>query len=38
MQADVNMVGDGKPVTTQLRGPMDASVRWKLAHTGNGAF
>ncbi|KAI1516062.1 Ricin-type beta-trefoil lectin domain containing protein [Pyrenophora tritici-repentis] len=29
---------DADKITVQLRAPLDASIRWKLAHVGNGAF
>ncbi|KAH6642393.1 ricin B lectin domain-containing protein [Boeremia exigua] len=29
---------DAMQVTTELRSPLDLSVRWKLQHAGNGAF
>ncbi|KAF2627068.1 hypothetical protein BU25DRAFT_393664 [Macroventuria anomochaeta] len=29
---------DAIQVTTELRSPLEASIRWKLQHAGNGAF
>ncbi|KAF1923731.1 uncharacterized protein M421DRAFT_74449 [Didymella exigua CBS 183.55] len=31
-------VNSGLYVTTELRSPLDPSIRWKLRHTGNGCF